>query len=361
MKLSSFQWLKAATIVLVALGANLSMWAADGKSDATGTWKWTMSGRNGQTTETVLKLAQSGDKLTGAIIGANGNETAIQSGKVEGDAISFSVTRERNGQTTTAKYQGKLSGNTVKGTIETERNGQTRSRDWEAKREKPPVSAAGAWKWSVTTQSGDTFESKLKLQQAGEKLTGTLNGRMGEAEIQDGKLSGDEISFSVTRERDGQKFTAKYQGKLSGDTIKGKTEMTFGDQTRARDWEAKRDQAAKAAGTWKWTMTSPNTPGGLDWALLLKKRIRGNPNDGQRGRGETGWYFVPAAASGLCRAGTFKWPTCTGATATGKTSARFPRTLSRTTPPGCCPMAASSTPAGNMWTGPGSISTISGL
>jgi hypothetical protein len=249
MKRTSFQWLSAATALLAALGADFGAPAAETKLDATGTWKWTSVGRNGQTNETVLKLTQDGGKLTGAFIARNGNETAIQPGKIEGDTISFSVTRERNGQTITTKYRAKISGDTLKGTIETERNGQTRPRDWEAKRQARPGSAAGAWKWTVTTQNGDTFESKLKLQQAGDKLTGTLTGRMGDAEIQDGKLNGDEVTFTVTRERDGQKFTAKYQGKITGDTIKGKSELAFGDQTRTRDWEAKRvkDEESSAA------------------------------------------------------------------------------------------------------------------
>ena len=247
-------WLKTAALVALALGAGFGALAGD----ATGTWKWSTTGRNGQTTETTLKMKLDGDKLTGAFIGRNGNETAIESAKVQGDEISFSLVRERNGQTRTTKYQGKLSGDTIKGTIQTERNGQVRSRDWEAKREGAPVKAAGTWKWTFTTSNGDTIESTLKLQQAGEKFTGTLTGRFGESEVQDGKLNGDELSFTVKRERDGQTFTSKYAGKIRGDTIKGKSEMTFGDQTRTRDWEAKRAEAAKATGTWQWTMTTPN-------------------------------------------------------------------------------------------------------
>jgi hypothetical protein len=37
----------------------------------------------------------------------------------------------------------------------------------------------------------------------------------------------------------------KYVGKISGDTIKGKTESQMGGQTQSHDWEAKRE-AVKA-------------------------------------------------------------------------------------------------------------------
>ena len=100
----------------------------------------------------------------------------------------------------------------------------------------------GTWKWKV--QFGDNeFEQTLKLKHEGDKLTGTITGRDGqERKIEDGKFKDDEVSFQVTRERDGQKFVIKYKGKVSGDTIKGKTEFNVGGETRDRDWEAKREK-----------------------------------------------------------------------------------------------------------------------
>ena len=50
--------------------------------------------------------------------------------------VSFTVTRERNGQKITSKYKGKLDGDKIKGKVTTERDGQERSVDFEAKREK---------------------------------------------------------------------------------------------------------------------------------------------------------------------------------------------------------------------------------
>ncbi len=109
--------------------------AADEKASATGTWKWSFT-MGDQTREVTLKLKQDGEKLTGAMLGRNNQETAIQDGSVKDGEVAFTVVREFNNQKMTSKYKGKLDGDVIKGTIETERDGQTRKRDWEAKRVK---------------------------------------------------------------------------------------------------------------------------------------------------------------------------------------------------------------------------------
>ena len=100
----------------------------------------------------------------------------------------------------------------------------------------------GTWKWSITTQNGQARETTLKLKLDGEKLTGTVSGRGGDTAIEDAKIKGEDLSFAITREFNGNKFTAKYSGKLSGDTIKGKVETERDGQSRSRDWEAKREK-----------------------------------------------------------------------------------------------------------------------
>jgi len=98
---------------------------------------------------------------------------------------------------------------------------------------------SGTWKWDVTFNN-QTFNLSLKLKQDGDKLTGTLTGPAGDTDIQDGKYKDGEVSFTVVRERNGQKMTFKYNGKLSGDSIKGKTSIERDGQTNDRDWEAQR-------------------------------------------------------------------------------------------------------------------------
>jgi hypothetical protein len=102
-------------------------------ADASGTWKWTRTNQNGDKIDVTLKLKQEGDKLTGSISGPNG-DTEIKDGKVKDGEITFSVTREFNGNSFTQKYVGKQDGESIKGKIEFERNGEKMMRDWEAKR-----------------------------------------------------------------------------------------------------------------------------------------------------------------------------------------------------------------------------------
>src|SRR5438093_13277881 len=72
----------------------------------------------------------------------------------------------------------------------------------------------GTWTWSQPGRNGGPDrKSTLKLKVEGDKVTGTLSapgrgGQSSDVEISEGKLKGDEISFSVTREVQGNKFTA---------------------------------------------------------------------------------------------------------------------------------------------------------
>jgi len=50
------------------------------------------------------------------------------------------------------------------------------------------------------------------------------------------------VSFTVTRERGGQKFTQKYSGTVSGDTIKGTIDSERDGKSRSTPWEAKRQK-----------------------------------------------------------------------------------------------------------------------
>lgn len=103
----------------------------------------------------------------------------------------------------------------------------------------------GTWKSSYTNQNGQARETVFKLKAEGEKLTGTVSGRNNDTAIEEGKIKGEEVSFQVTREFNGNKMVIKYTGKVSGDTITGKSEAQRDGQPNSRDWVAKRDAATK--------------------------------------------------------------------------------------------------------------------
>lgn len=112
---------------------------------------------------------------------------------------------------------------------------------------KAEAKPAGSWSWTMRGRQGADQKVTAKFKVEGNKLTGTVtmpgrNGQSNETEIKDGKVNGEEISFNLVRERNGNSITTKYTGKISGDTIKGKMEYERNGEPTSRDWEAKRGE-----------------------------------------------------------------------------------------------------------------------
>jgi hypothetical protein len=107
-----------------------------------GTWKWSQQFRE-RTMEMTAHLEYKEGKLTGAILGMQGpqgsqpTDVAIADGTFKDGVISFTVTREFNGNKRTTKYEGKLEGDSIKGSSERpNREGAITKSDWIATREK---------------------------------------------------------------------------------------------------------------------------------------------------------------------------------------------------------------------------------
>jgi len=84
---------------------------------------------------------------------------------------------------------------------------------------------SGKWMWEQQGRGGNTMQVTLTLKADGSKLTGTVSmpgrgGEMMEMAISDGKVDGDNVSFSVKREFNGNSFVTTYKGTVDGDTMK---------------------------------------------------------------------------------------------------------------------------------------------
>lgn len=77
----------------------------------------------------------------------------------------------------------------------------------------------GKWTAEVPGRNGNQTTT-ITLKAEGEKLTGTISSQMGDAPISDGTIKGDDLSFNVVREFNGNTIKMVYKGKLSGDEIK---------------------------------------------------------------------------------------------------------------------------------------------
>lgn len=135
----------------------------------------------------------------------------------------------------------------------------------------------GTWTWKRQGRNGGAeITSTLKLKADGEKLTGKMSGRNNtENEISNGKVKGNEISFDLTREFNGNSFTMKYAAKIEGDALKGQWTVTRDGQERSREWAATR--AASLAGDWKYSITRSN---GDSMDLIMSLKVEGEKVDG---------------------------------------------------------------------------------
>ena len=82
-------------------------------------------------------------------------------------------------------------------------------------------------KWaSEPPAGGKGGPQTLTLKQDGTKLTGTLEGgRGGAAELSNGSVDGDKVSFEVKRQVQGNDVVIKYTGTVSGSEMKLSFEM----------------------------------------------------------------------------------------------------------------------------------------
>jgi hypothetical protein len=95
---------------------------------------------------------------------------------------------------------------------------------------------AGKWSAEMQGRDGQKRVQTFNLKSEGDKLTGTVSSPMGERQIVDGKVSGDDVSFAVEVEFNGEKRKIQYTGKIVGDELK----MKSGTGERAREFTAKR-------------------------------------------------------------------------------------------------------------------------
>jgi hypothetical protein len=78
----------------------------------------------------------------------------------------------------------------------------------------------GTWKGTAETPNG-TFERTFVFKQVGSALTGESVSQMtGTSTITDGKIDGDNVSFSMTIKFQDNEMKMNYSGKVSGDSMK---------------------------------------------------------------------------------------------------------------------------------------------
>ncbi len=95
------------------------------------------------------------------------------------------------------------------------------------------ASVDGKWTAEVPGRNGTPATQTFNLKSSGDKVEGTVTqmrqGMPVDSPITDGKLSGDTLTFTVVRSRQGQDFKISYTGKVKADSIDFSVDMGRGD------------------------------------------------------------------------------------------------------------------------------------
>ena len=88
----------------------------------------------------------------------------------------------------------------------------------------------GTWKGEVSSPDGNSFSLTYTFKQDAAKLTGTVLSPHGDVlPLDNGKVDGDKISFSVKVDMNGSATTFSSEGTINGDEIVLKTKADSGD------------------------------------------------------------------------------------------------------------------------------------
>jgi hypothetical protein len=99
---------------------------------------------------------------------------------------------------------------------------------------------AGTWKATAEGPNGN-LERTFVFKVDGAKLTGeTTSAMMGKSVITDGKVDGDNVSFTITGKFGDNEIKLSYKGKVTGDELRLTSSMAGGGGGQAIEWKGKR-------------------------------------------------------------------------------------------------------------------------
>lgn len=220
-----------------------------------GTWRWNFVMPDGTTNRPKLRFTVDEGNLFAKTSFRPGTETPVTNLLVSGDQVTFQVIRRRPDRDVVTTYTGKWDEKAIKGKIETDWAGDKQTFDWEATRAHHGVE--GVWRWTNSFFGGfggggggggrgpggrgRGFESRVELEQEGERITGkTLSSRGPSVTITNGVFTNGVIYFEIERTFFETRSLTKHTGKVTGDTIKGTLESEINGEDREIDWEATR-------------------------------------------------------------------------------------------------------------------------
>ena len=102
------------------------------------------------------------------------------------------------------------------------------------------VDVTGEWKASAEGPNG-TMERTFSLKAEGAKLTGeTVSSFLGKSTIDDGKVDGDNLSFTIVAKLQDNEMKLNYKGKVVSNGEIKFTSQAVGNEGQVIEWTAKR-------------------------------------------------------------------------------------------------------------------------
>lgn len=213
----------------IGLVAFLAMLPAANAADASGTWKGAFD-FEGTNVPLTFHFAIADGAMTGTVEGMPTTPAEIHDGKMDSGTLTFWVNTDYQGQTYKLVFKGAISatGDQIAFTFGTEDGSWGAQMTAVKSAETAPATAGadvtGTWKGSFESQ-GTNFSLTIHLASIAGAVTGTVEGLpTTPAEIHDGKLDGDTVSFWLNTDYQGQTYKLIYKGKVSA----GKIAFTFG-------------------------------------------------------------------------------------------------------------------------------------
>ncbi len=102
-----------------------------------------------------------------------------------------------------------------------------------------PANISGTWHWSLASSIGG-WENELFLYQEFQEVSGKASLQGWQVRIRETRLRGDQLSFRLRYNSEGQDVAMRFNGRVIDNTIKGSVEIQGGPWAGTHEWTAKR-------------------------------------------------------------------------------------------------------------------------
>ena len=102
-----------------------------------------------------------------------------------------------------------------------------------------PADVKGIWRSNIASLGGD-LQDQLTLNQKYQEVSGKITVQGREFHIRDQRLKGNQVSFGIRYNVEGQNVLKKFNGRVTGDMLEGSVEIQGGPWAGTKPWKAQR-------------------------------------------------------------------------------------------------------------------------